>query len=84
LRPEWGIFLTPAEKLRTAKCHTANGFLAWQPILFDTSPDADPTGSPEVTWTSDEVHPQTCHTLYTAEDVQGPVAEQLAELKSGI
>jgi len=33
-----------------SKCHTANGFLAWLPILDGTVP-GDPADSVEVTWT---------------------------------
>lgn len=46
-----------------AKCHTANGFVAWVPIL--ESGDDGPSGSnPTVTWTKDDVHPQTCTTCH--------------------
>jgi len=37
-----------------AKCHTGNGFLAWQAAAFD------PNNNPAVTWTQDEIHPVTC------------------------
>lgn len=47
-----------------ARCHTANGFLAWLPILLDDDPDTDPTASIEVTWTADETQPQTCVTCH--------------------
>jgi hypothetical protein len=43
-----------------AKCHTANGFLAWGKL--DTPYDA--ASNPAVTWTADEVHPQTCQTCH--------------------
>jgi hypothetical protein len=42
-----------------SRCHTANGFLAWLPVLDGTVP-GDPNDSVEVTWTEDETHPQTC------------------------
>jgi hypothetical protein len=51
-----------------AKCHTANGFIAWQPIL--ASGNDGPNGSsPSVTWTSADVHPQTCATCHDPHDV---------------
>jgi hypothetical protein len=37
-----------------ARCHTGNGFISWQSLGFD------PAEEVEVTWTADEVHPQTC------------------------
>jgi hypothetical protein len=46
-----------------SKCHTANGFLAWLPILDGTVP-GDPADSVEVTWTEDETHPQTCQVCH--------------------
>jgi hypothetical protein len=46
-----------------SRCHTVNGFLAWLPILLGTEP-GDPNDSITVTWTSDEVHPQTCVTCH--------------------
>lgn len=47
-----------------SRCHTANGFLAWLPILLDDDPTTDPTASITVTWTADESHPQTCVTCH--------------------
>ncbi len=46
-----------------SKCHTANGFLAWLPVL-DGSVPGDPEDSVNVTWTEDETHPQTCQTCH--------------------
>jgi len=40
-----------------AQCHSANGFLAWAKSGYTTS-------SVQVTWTADEVHPQTCQTCH--------------------
>ena len=34
-----------------SRCHTANGFLTWLPILEDDDPATDPTASISVTWT---------------------------------
>lgn len=46
-----------------SRCHTANGFLAWLPILNGDVP-GDPLDNIQVTWTPDEVHPQTCVTCH--------------------
>jgi len=46
-----------------AKCHSANGFLAWLPVLTGEVA-GDPNDSVQVTWTADEVHPQTCQTCH--------------------
>ena len=42
-----------------SKCHTANGFVAWVPVLTGEEP-GDPSDPVEVTWTADEAHPITC------------------------
>jgi hypothetical protein len=46
-----------------ARCHTGNGFLAWLPVLTGEEP-GDPLDDVEVTWTPEEVHPQTCQTCH--------------------
>jgi hypothetical protein len=46
-----------------ARCHTANGFLAWLPALLDGD-DANNDESVDVVWTADEIHPQTCVTCH--------------------
>lgn len=46
-----------------ARCHTANGFLAWEALDFD--PDLDVL----VTWTENDVHPQTCVTCHDPHNV---------------
>jgi hypothetical protein len=46
-----------------SRCHTANGFLSWLPALLDDDPSNNGS-SVDVTWTSDEVHPQTCVTCH--------------------
>jgi Cytochrome c554 and c-prime len=46
-----------------AKCHTANGFIAWQPILASGN-DGPAGSSPKVTWSQEDVHPQTCTTCH--------------------
>ncbi len=47
-----------------SRCHTANGFLEWLPVLLDDDPMTDPLASVTVTWTEDEAHPQTCATCH--------------------
>lgn len=47
-----------------SRCHTANGFLAWLPVLLDNDPNTDPQDSVVVTWSTDETHPQTCATCH--------------------
>ena len=44
------------------KCHSAQGFVAWQNKNFSTA-------NLTVTWTTDEVHPQTCATCHDPHDV---------------
>jgi hypothetical protein len=51
-----------------SRCHTANGFLAWLPILLDDDPATDPVNDITVTWAIDEVHPQTCATCHDPHD----------------
>jgi hypothetical protein len=46
-----------------SRCHTGNGFLTWLPILLGDAP-GDPLASIEVTWTTDEAHPQACVTCH--------------------
>jgi hypothetical protein len=46
-----------------SKCHTANGFLAWLPVLTGEV-GGDPNDGVEVTWTPDQTHPQTCQTCH--------------------
>jgi len=52
-----------------ARCHTANGFLTWLPILLDDDPNTDPTANIEVTWTADDTHPQTCVTCHDPHNI---------------
>jgi len=40
-----------------AKCHSAQGFIAWADKGFSTA-------NLDVTWTTEEVHPQTCQTCH--------------------
>jgi len=51
-----------------SRCHTGNGFLAWLPVLLGDEP-GDPLDSVEVTWTEDEVHPQTCQTCHDPHNI---------------
>jgi hypothetical protein len=45
-----------------ARCHTANGFVAWEDLDFDAG------ASVNVTWTTDEIHPQTCTACHDPHD----------------
>jgi hypothetical protein len=45
-----------------SKCHSAQGFVAWQNNGFSTA-------NLNVTWTADDVHPQTCATCHDPHDV---------------
>ncbi len=58
------LALEEGENGSCGRCHTVNGFLAWLPILLDDDPETDPTADIEVTWTADEIHPQTCVTCH--------------------
>ena len=51
-----------------ARCHSVNGFLTWLPILLDDDPNTDPLANITVTWTRDQVHPQTCVTCHDPHD----------------
>jgi hypothetical protein len=51
-----------------SRCHTANGFLSWLPALLDDDPSNNGS-SVDVTWTSDEVHPQTCVTCHDPHNI---------------
>ncbi|MBW2422333.1 MAG: hypothetical protein JRH19_27625, partial [Deltaproteobacteria bacterium] len=50
-----------------SRCHTANGFLTWLPVL-NGDEEGDPLDSVVVTWTKDEAHPQTCVTCHDPHD----------------
>jgi hypothetical protein len=51
-----------------SRCHTGNGFLTWLPALEDDDP-ANNADNIEVTWTLDEVHPQTCATCHDPHNI---------------
>ena len=51
-----------------SRCHTANGFLAWLPVLTGEVA-GDPLDDVEVTWTREETHPQTCATCHDPHDI---------------
>jgi hypothetical protein len=54
------VAIDEGESGSCSRCHTANGFLAWLPVLLDDDPATDPQDDVTVTWTADETHPQTC------------------------
>lgn len=45
-----------------AKCHSAQGFIQWQDNNFSTA-------ALNITWTTDDVHPQTCAACHDPHDV---------------
>jgi formate-dependent nitrite reductase cytochrome c552 subunit len=52
-----------------SRCHTANGFLAWLPVLLDDDPATDPLDDVEVTWAPEDVQPLTCVVCHDPHDV---------------
>ena len=57
------VAIDESESGNCSRCHTANGFLAWLPVLTGEV-EGDPAASVEVTWSPDESHPQTCVTCH--------------------
>jgi hypothetical protein len=53
-----------------AKCHSAQGFVAWKDSSFSTA-------NLTVDWTKDDVHPQTCATCHKLENVGKQVGPDL-------
>ena len=51
-----------------SRCHTGNGFLTWLPVLLGEEP-GDPLDSIEVSWTEEEIHPQTCQTCHDPHNI---------------
>jgi hypothetical protein len=62
------VAIDEGESGNCSRCHTANGFLAWLPILTGDEP-GDPLDNITVTWTPDEVHPQTCVTCHDPHNI---------------
>jgi hypothetical protein len=63
------VAISESQSTSCARCHTANGFLAWLPILKGDAP-GDPTASlASIGWTEDEAHPQTCVTCHDPHDI---------------
>ncbi len=60
-----------------AKCHSAQGFLQMMPVLSGKVP-GNAQGNVTVTWTADEVHPQTCVTCHDPHDVGTTTASSAA------
>ncbi|HRX84365.1 MAG TPA: hypothetical protein P5572_05035 [Phycisphaerae bacterium] len=52
-----------------ARCHSANGFLAWLPILLDNDPATDPLANVAVTWAANEIEPQSCVTCHDPHNI---------------
>jgi len=57
------LAIDEGESGNCARCHTANGFLEWLPVLLGDE-EGDPLDNIEVTWTVDETVPQTCVTCH--------------------
>jgi hypothetical protein len=47
-----------------SRCHSANGFIQWVTEL-----DGDAEAEVEITWTEDEIHPQTCQACHDPHDI---------------
>jgi hypothetical protein len=62
------LAIDEAGSANCSRCHTANGFLAWVPVLLGDQP-GDPTDNVTVTWTADQAHPQTCSTCHDPHDI---------------
>ena len=62
------LAIDESESGNCSRCHTANGFVAWMPVLTGEVP-GDPTASIEVTWTADDAHPQTCVACHDPHDI---------------
>ena len=57
------LAIEEGEEGSCSRCHTANGFLTWLPVLLGEEP-GDPLEDIAVSWTADETHPQTCATCH--------------------
>jgi hypothetical protein len=62
------LAIDEGESGNCARCHTANGFLTWLPTLLGET-DKDPLDNIEVTWTADEIYPQTCVTCHDPHNI---------------
>jgi hypothetical protein len=58
------LAIDEGESEECSRCHTANGFIQWVEEY-----DADPEAEVEITWTPDEVHPQTCQACHDPHDI---------------
>ncbi len=65
---DYELAIEEGEDGSCARCHTANGFVEWVDVLLDDDPTTDPEDDIEVTWTADEVHPQTCAACHDPHD----------------
>jgi len=62
------LAIDEGESGNCSRCHTANGFLTWLPVLLGEE-EGDPLDSIEVAWTVDETFPQTCVTCHDPHDI---------------
>ncbi len=62
------LAIDEGESGNCSRCHTANGFLTWLPVLTGEEP-GDPTADITVAWEVDETHPQTCVACHDPHDI---------------
>jgi hypothetical protein len=62
------VAIAEGESGSCSRCHTANGFLTWLPVLLGETP-GDPLDDITVAWTEDKVHPQTCVTCHDPHNI---------------
>ena len=60
----YALAIDEGESGSCSRCHTANGFLKWLPVLLDDDPLTDPLANITVDWAVDDTHPQTCATCH--------------------
>jgi hypothetical protein len=56
---DYELAVDEGESGNCSRCHTANGFLTWVPVLLGEVA-GDPLDNITVTWAEDKIHPQTC------------------------
>lgn len=62
------LAIDEGESGNCSRCHTANGFLTWLPVLLGDE-EGDPLDNIEVSWTAEETFPQTCVTCHDPHDI---------------
>ena len=59
---DYELATSRSENGNCARCHSGNGFVAWDDLNFDPNQDV------EVTWTEDEIVPQVCAACHNPHD----------------